>query len=277
MKTLVSALYDGAVVHRRLRPKPHRLRYGVFNILFDLEELPELDRRLRLFSRNRFNMFAFYDRDHGDGRTPLRPYIEDMLKARGIDLAGGPIRLLCMPRVLGFVFNPLSIYFCYRPCGNIAAILYEVSNTFGERHYYLVPSQGNPHFTGVFLQTAEKRFHVSPFLPREMEYHFRVAPPADRIAVSVHVHDAQGLLVAASLSGVKSALTDGALARNFVAYPLLTVKVLAGIHWEALKLWLKGVKVWTKPEQLPERVTVGRQELTETEGRRAAEVSERAA
>ncbi len=277
MTMFTSALYRGAVVHRRLRPKAHRLRYSVFNVLLDLDELQDLDRRLRFFSRNRFNLFSFYDRDHGDGKTPLRSHVETILKRTGIDLAGGPIRLLCMPRVLGFVFNPLSIYFCYRPSGHIAAILYEVSNTFGERHYYLIPASENPDSGEAFAQTAAKRFHVSPFLPRELNYRFRIAPPGERIAVSVHAHDAQGLLVAASISAVKSELTDRALAECFAAYPLLTVKVLAGIHWEALKLWLKGVQIWPKPEQLAERITVGKHEGGAGNEKILEDVSSRAA
>ncbi len=261
MTKFVSALYRGAVVHRRLRPKTHRLRYHVFNILFDLDELPALDRRLRLFSRNRFNLFSFHDRDHGDGKTGLRPYVEAILRAHGIDSGGGPIRLLCMPRVLGFVFNPLSVYFCYRPSGNLSAILYEVSNTFGERHNYLIPVGGNT--VSAISQTANKRFHVSPFLPLNLHYRFRIAPPDRNVSVSVHVHDDDGLLVAASFSAVSTVLTDETLFKTLVAYPLLTLKVVAGIHWEALRLWLKGIKVWSKPEPPEQRITLGREERDE--------------
>jgi DUF1365 family protein len=261
MTKFVSALYRGAVVHRRLRPKPHQLRYHVFNILFDLDELPALDRGLRLFSHNRFNVFSFHDRDHGDGKTPLRAHVESILREHGIDIAGGPVRLLCMPRVLGFVFNPLSVFFCYRPSGNLAAILYEVSNTFGERHNYLIPTGGNT--VSAISQTANKRFHVSPFLPLNLHYRFRTAPPDRNVSVSVHVHDDDGLLVAASFSAVSTVLTDETLFKTLVAYPLLTLKVVAGIHWEALRLWLKGIKVWSKPEPPEQRITLGREERDE--------------
>lgn len=275
MKKLSSALYPGSVVHRRLRPRRHKLRYRVFNILFDLDELPKLDYELRFFSRNRFNFFSFYDRDHGDGKQRLRHYVEGILRKHGIDIAGGPIRLLCMPRVLGYVFNPISVYFCHRSSGELAAILYEVSNTFGERHNYLVPASGSTE--EIVTQASDKRFHVSPFLPLNLRYRFRIAPPAETASVSVHVHDEQGLLVAASFSGQRMELTNGALFMTFVTFPLLTLKVVAGIHWEALKLWLKGVHVWTKPEPPKEPVTLGEDEGDGAKGNVFAGAADRAA
>lgn len=275
MKKFVSGLFRGAVVHRRLRPKTHKLRYNVFNILFDLDELPALDRDLVFLSRNRFNLFSFYDRDFGDGQTPLREHVEAMLRAYGVDIAGGAIRLLCMPRVLGFVFNPLSVYFCYRESGELAATLYEVSNTFGERHYYLIPASGNTE--SVSVHGADKRFHVSPFLPLDLRYRFRIAAPGENVSVSVHVHDREGLIVAASLAGTRTELTNRALFTTFILYPLLTLKVVAGIHWEALKLWLKGIHIWTKPEPLKERVTLGRNEGLEANGNVVARATDRAA
>jgi DUF1365 family protein len=274
MKNFASALYRGAVVHRRLRPVAHKLRYNIFNILFDLDELPTLSRELRLFSHNRFNLFSFHDRDHGDGKTLLREHVEAILNRHGLGVTGGPIRLLCMPRVLGYVFNPISVYFCYRPSGELVAILYEVSNTFGERHSYVIPVSGN---TEVVSQASDKRFHVSPFLPLDLRYRFRIAPPKYVASVSVHVHDRQGLLVAASFSGTRMELTNGALFTTFVTFPLLTLKVVAGIHWEALKLWLKGVKVWTKPEPPERQVTLGVEERYEAKGNVVAGATDRAA
>jgi DUF1365 family protein len=278
MRKFSSALYHGAVVHRRLRPKQHKLRYSIFNILFDLDELPTLSRELRGFSHNRFNLFSFYDRDHGDGKLPLRGSIEAILQRHGVNIAGGPIRLLCMPRMLGFVFNPLSVYFCHRPSGELAATLYEVNNTFGERHYYLVPLSGNTERSQkVILQASSKPFHVSPFLPLDLVYRFRIATPAENAAVSVHVHDQQGLLVAASLSAKRKQLTNGALLRTFVTFPLLTLKVVAGIHWEALKLWLKGVKIHSKPKPPERQVTLGVEERYEAKGNVVAGATDRAA
>lgn len=262
MRQFASALYYGAVLHRRTRPARHRLRYRVFSMLIDLDELPLLDRSLRFFSYNRFNIFSFQDRDHGSGeRRPLRAHIEAVLKRHGIDIDGGAIRLLCMPRILGYVFNPLSVYFCYGHDGKLVAILYEVSNTFGERHNYLIEARGN---TGQTIsQTSKKNFHVSPFLPLDLQYRFRIAPPAGTTAVSVHVHDKAGLILSASLSGERMELTNRALYRTFMLYPLLTLKVVGGIHWEALKLWRKGVKVHTKPSPPELPVTVGREEASE--------------
>jgi DUF1365 family protein len=273
-----SALYQGAVVHRRLRPKQHKLRYSVFNILFDLDELPQLGRGLRAFSHNRFNLFSFYDRDHGNGKGPLREHIEGILTRHGIDIAGGSIKLLCMPRILGFVFNPISVYFCHRPSGELAATLYEVNNTFGERHYYLVPvSENTGQPQKAILQASSKPFHVSPFLPLDLTYRFRIAPPAETAAVSVHVHDQQGLIVVASLSMKRMELTNGALLKTLFTFPLLTLKVVAGIHWEALRLWLKGVKVHTKPEPPERQVTLGVEERYEAKGNVIAGARDRAA
>lgn len=248
-----SALYFGEVVHARLRPRRHRLRYRVFALLVDLDELKHL--RLRLLSHNRFNLFSLHDRDHGPGEAaPLRGHVERQLAAAGIPIDGGPIRLLCSPRVLGYVFNPLSLYFCHRADGTLAAVLYEVSNTFGERHSYLIPAA--PAADGTVRQSCPKRFHVSPFIAMAMTYHFRLAVPAESLSLRIRETDAEGTLLAASLTGRRAALTDRTLARAFLACPLLTLKVIAGIHWEALRLWLKGVPLHDRPPPPPRPVTV---------------------
>jgi uncharacterized protein len=237
-----SALYAGTVMHQRLRPRRHRLRYRVFSLLLDLDELDGVAARLRLFSRNRFNLFSFFDRDHGDGSSePLRVQIERQLMATGIELNGGPIRLLTMPRVLGYVFNPLSVYFCYRRASGLAAIVYEVNNTFGERHNYLIPVSGDS--TGTIHQECAKRFFVSPFLDMDIDYSFRVIPPGSRVGIAISGRDTHGPIIVASLFARRAPLSDTSLALAFVTYPLLTLKVIAGIHWEALRIWLKGVRL----------------------------------
>ena len=157
-----SALYVGAVTHRRVRPKVHQFRYRAFWLLIDLDEVTALTARLKLFSHNRFNLFALHEADLGDGSpTPLRIQAERLLAEAGIDIAGGAIRLLCMPRTLGYSFNPISIYYCHRPGGELAAIIYEVHNTFGERHSYVAAIEAN---SDEIRQNCRKVFYVSPFM-----------------------------------------------------------------------------------------------------------------
>jgi uncharacterized protein len=253
---VASAFYAGAVTHRRLAPTRHRLRYSMFQMLFDLDEAPDLSRRLRLFSHNRFNLFSFHDRDHGDGRAgPLRAYVEETLDAAGIAHGGGPIRLLCMPRLFGHVFNPLSIYYCHRADGTLAAMLYEVNNTFGERHSYLIAVP--PEAAGPIRQSCEKAFHVSPFMDMAMTYGFKVTAPAERITTMISGSAPDGsLILVAAFAGRRRELTDRVLAHALVAYPLLTVKVVAAIHFEALKLILKGLRLRPRPPAPAEAVTV---------------------
>jgi len=243
---IASCLYAGTVMHRRFKPREHRLRYSVFWALLDLDELPRLGKSLRLFSRERFNLFGFYNADHGDGSaTPLRTQVERHLEAAGLTLDGGHIRLLCMPRILGFVFNPISVYYCYHRDGALIALLYEVHNTFGQRHTYLIPVTDSPD--KVLAQQCLKSFYVSPFMDMEIAYSFRVHLPAERIALVIEGSDAKGPVIVASLAGNRNALTDGALLRKFFGFPLMTLKVVAGIHWEALKLWIKGMRLRPRP------------------------------
>jgi len=253
--SLRSSLYVGAVMHRRVRPRPHRLRYRVFWMLLDLDEIGELPRRLWMFSRNRFNAASFYDTDHGDGsRQPLRQQIERHLRQAGIDTEGGAIKLLCMPRIFGYGFNPLSIYFCHRRDDSLAAIVYEVHNTFGERHSYLIPvetARGE-----AIDQHCDKSFYVSPFIAMDMTYAFRIAVPDERVNLAIRAADKDGLLLAAALTGDRVALTNKALLRSLLAYPLLTLKVIGAIHWQALRMWLKGFRLHARPNPPPVPVTV---------------------
>ena len=253
--SLRSALYVGAVLHRRLRPFMHRLRYRVFWILFDLDEIEQLPRRLLLFSHNRFNALSFYDTDHGDGGArPLREQIDGLLRSAGIDLRGGTIRLLCMPRIFGHGFNPLSIFFCYAAGGSLAAMIYEVHNTFGQRHSYLfpVPERGGT----VIEHRCGKEFYVSPFMDMEMTYDFRVALPNQHVSVAIATSDRDGVQLVAALMGDRRILSDAALLRVLITHPLLTLKVIGAIHWHAARMLLKGERLRLRPKPPAALVTV---------------------
>jgi len=249
-----SALYFGVVTHRRSRPKPHRLAYRVFTMLLDLDELDGLGSSLRLFAHNRFGLFSFHGRDHGAGAGDLRHYVEAQLRAAGTDIEGGPIRLLCYPRLLGYVFNPISVYFCHWRDGRLAAMIYQVDNTFGDRHLYVIPVLENG--SGPIHQECAKMLHVSPFMGMDMNYRFRIAPPGASVAVAVEVCDAEGPMLEALFAGRRVDLNDRNLALAFLRYPLMTLKVMAGIHWEALILWRKGLRFHRRPPAPALPVTV---------------------
>src|SRR3954451_3107854 len=243
--TLRSALYVGAVMHRRLRPTLPPFRYRAFSMLIDLDELPALTARLRWVSHQPLNLFALHEADLGDGSTTaLRIQAERRLSAAGIDIAGGSIRLLCMPRTLGYSFNPISIYFCHRPDGELAAIIYEVHNTFGERHDYVSCVESN---TGPVQQSCRKEFYVSPFMDMDLIYDFRLIAPAERVSVRINANKGPDRVITACLTGVRLELTDGALLKWFSWIPLITVKVILAIHWEAFCLRMKGLRVRKRP------------------------------
>jgi DUF1365 family protein len=250
-----SALYFGHVTHARLRPKEHRLAYRIYSLLLDLDELDALHRRLRWFSVDRFNLFSFYRKDRGDGSgSDLRAQVEHAMRALGLQPDGGPIRLLTMPRLLGWAFNPLSIFFCYLQTGELAAILWEVDNTFGERHAYMMPVEA---WTGdEIVQRCDKAFYVSPFMDMDLRYLFTVLPPQDRLSIRIDIFDAEGLLLTARHLARRTELTDAALLKAFFAIPLLTLRVVGGIRWEALKLWLKGVRLRARPSPPAASITV---------------------
>ena len=237
-----SGLYVGTVSHSRLRPFQHSFEYRIFTMLIDIDEIDAIAARLRLFSHNRFNLFGLSDSDHGsrDG-AGLRRWIDQQLAAAGIDLAGGSIMLLSFPRVLGYTFDPLTIWYCYDAGGTLRALLHEVKNTFGEQHGYLVPVAGD------LRHRFDKRFFVSPFMDMDASYEFALNEPADRLAVGITMHDHEGPILRASLRGRRLPLTDTNLLRLFFTHPLLTVKVMSAIHWQGLLLWHKGAPYRKRP------------------------------
>ena len=261
-----SALYVGRVIHTRLRPVRHRLGYKVFSMLIDVDELGALDRGLSLFSRNRFNLFSFHDRDVAAGGGDAAGETRAAMAAAGVD-AGGPLKLLCYPRILGYVFNPLAVWYAHDRAGRLSAILYEVRNTFGGKHSYLIPV-GTEQGGSIIRQSADKAFHVSPFMEMETRYHFRLTRPGESLAVAIRQTGAEGAILNAAFAGTRRALDDRALAAIFLAYPLMTLKVIAAIHWEALKLMARGLRLRPGAPDPAEPVTVVRAAMEKA--RRAA-------
>lgn len=248
-----AALYRGLVRHTRLRPQRHALRYSIFMVLADLQRLEDAARGLRLFSLERFNLFSLYTRDHGDGSTaPLREQIAAHLQHGGIAWDGGPIRMLFMPRMLGYAFNPLTVYYCHRRDESLAAIVYEVHNTFGERHSYLLAVNSGGK---IVHQDAQKCFYVSPFMDMAMRYRFTLAVPDAHLQLAIAGDDADGPLIATSFNATRSAFSDGNLLRACASAPLLGLKVIAGIYWEAFKLWRKGIALRRRPAPPAEAVS----------------------
>ncbi|QPC88612.1 DUF1365 family protein [Mesorhizobium sp. NBSH29] len=235
-----SALYAGTVMHSRSRPKRHKFSYRVFSLLLDLDELPAISASSRLMGHNRPSVLSFHDADHGDGvEGGLRAWIERQLRRAGEFEHAMRIEVLCYPRIFGYVFNPLTVYFCHAPGGGLRAILYEVCNTFGERHTYVIPVAEGAH--GPVRQACAKELYVSPFMPMDCHYQFHIEPPERKVLIRIDESDADGPLLVASFSGERQPLTDRAMLGALIRHPLMTLKVSAGIHWEALKIWKKGV------------------------------------
>ena len=239
-----AVLYFGDVMHARLKPIGHRFSYRVMSLLIDLGRLNEADRQSPLFGVNRAALYSFHEADHGerDGSS-LRRHVERCATEHGIDLSGGRVLLLCYPRLFGYTFNPLSVYFCYRAGGELALVIYEVRNTFGDIHSYVLPVKPNEQSNAGIRQGQDKLFHVSPFVGMTMRYHFRVVPPGERIKLRILETDREGPLLAATFNGRRSALDTAKLLRSLFALPLVTLKIIAAIHWEALRLWLKGARL----------------------------------
>ncbi|MFN3891892.1 MAG: DUF1365 domain-containing protein [Beijerinckiaceae bacterium] len=245
--TTHSAIFAGSVMHRRVRPRRHRLRYSIFSLLFDLDELDTLDARLRLFSRNKFNLFSFHDDDYGfEKGLPLKQQIEALLREAGVQPDGGAVRLLTIPRILGYAFNPLNVYFCYMRAGRLAAIVCEVNNTFGQRHAYVLLAE--PASAGGAMRCAcAKKFYVSPFIGMDLTYDFRITPPEDDVTIAIRGYNDDGTLITAVHTAARVEVSDLSIARTLLSHPLMAIKVIGGIHWEALKIWLKGVRLHERP------------------------------
>ncbi|GAA0554256.1 hypothetical protein FHS83_001720 [Rhizomicrobium palustre] len=234
---MTPALYAGTVMHRRYKQRHHAFRYRVFWGLFDLDEMGA--QGLRLFSYNRPNLFSLYDRDHGDGSdTPLRRQVDVLLARHGLDLRDGKVFLLAMPRTLGYSFNPLSLYFCHDAGSALKAVIYQVHNTFGGRHHYV---QMLDHAAPQIRFSCAKNFYVSPFLEMDLAYRFRLTLPGERVAVAIQASEAGRAVLDAALTAERRPFTDWALFKLALSIPAVTLKVIAAIHWEAVRLRIKGI------------------------------------
>jgi hypothetical protein len=248
-------LYVGHTTHARLKPRPHKFRYQVFQLLVDVDRLDQAFGGLRTLRLGRFGLFSFAERDHGarDGQS-LRTWVEAKLKEAEVQASAVRIRLLCFPRVLGFVFNPLSIFFVHDADERLEAVIYEVNNTFGQTHAYVAPARGD----GAQQQEADKVFFVSPFYGVEGGYRFRISPPMERFDLAINKQVGGETDFVATLSAQQRPLTDGALMRLFFAMPLMTLGVVVAIHWEAVRLWLKGAPFYARPAGPRAGISVGR-------------------
>tara|TARA_B100000579_G_scaffold125627_1_gene101286 strand:+ start:256 stop:1023 length:768 start_codon:yes stop_codon:yes gene_type:complete len=248
-----SCIYTGQVIHKRFKPKKHFFKYNVFSLLIDLSELNELSKELRLFSYNKFNILSFYDSDHGprDG-TSLISWVKDHLINNKINSQGIRIKLLCYPRVWGYVFNPLSIFFVYDKDSNLISILYEVKNTFDEQHTYVFKIDEKSQ---VLEHSCKKKFHVSPFIKMNCLYNFKILKPDSKLSVIINQNDDYGKLLFASQDGVKKEINNKNLAFSYMFHPLMTFKIIGAIHFEAFKLWLKGIKLVKKKLKIKNNIT----------------------
>lgn len=239
------ALYVGQVWHARTTGTGHAFRYRTYMHLFDLDEIGRINGRFRLLGYNRARPVALYDRDHLDG-TPLRAAIEAAVVTRGHAWPGGRVLLLTHCRVAGYVFNPVSFFYCYDRADRLALVVAEVNNTYGERHLYVLPATGAPD------PTAKKAFHVSPFFSLDGTYRFELPAPGETLDVGIDLTVGGARHFRARLQLRKKRLSDGAVLVTLLRYPVVTAQVIAAIHLEALRLWWKGVPFREKPAYAPE-------------------------
>ena len=249
-----SFIYTGNVIHKRFKPKIHYFKYKVFSLLIDLSELEFLDKSLKIFSYNKFNIVSFYDKDHGarDGSS-IKMWVINNLKKNNIDTNNIQIKLLCYPRIFGYVFNPLSVFYVYDNNSNLISILYEVKNTFGEQHTYIFKTDINHN---LIQHTCKKKFHVSPFIEMDCIYFFRLLKPGNKISVIIDQNDKEGKVLYASQDGIRSEMTNANFIKSYLKHPLMTFKIIVAIHFEAFKLWSKGIKLIKKTLKIKNNITI---------------------
>ena len=241
-----SCIYNGFVSHTRYKPVKHSLRYNTFSLFIDLDEIENLSKNNFIFSFNKFNIFSFFNKDHGDrDGLCLKNWVLNKLKKFDINKDINNIKLLCYPRVFGYVFNPLSIFYCYEN-KNLRAVMYEVKNTFNEQHTYIFKVKSNNEIS----QKCKKKFYVSPFMDMETQYEFKLLNPDENLSVLIKQSDKDGIVLTAVQKGSKKEFNMKQLLVNFVLYPLMTLKIIGAIHYEALRLWKKGAKYRSRDNKI---------------------------
>ena len=249
---MTSSIYNGTVIHKRFKPKIHFFKYRVFSLLIDLSELDILDKKINYFSYNKFNLISFFDKDHGerDGSSIVE-WVKKNLNENGLNTKNIKIKLLCYPRILGYVFNPLSVFYVYDINEKLVSILYEVKNTFGEQHTYIFRVENN----SLLQHNCEKKFHVSPFIEMDCNYFFRILKPAEKISVIIDQYQSNEKILYASQDGKRADFTSSELIKSYLKHPLMTFKIISAIHFEAFKLWIKGIRFIKKRLKIKNNIT----------------------
>ena len=250
---MTSSIYNGTVIHKRFKPKTHFFKYSVFSLFIDLSELIYLDKSIKIFSYNKFNLVSFYEKDHGnrDGSS-LIMWVKKNLEDNNIDSKNIKVKLLCYPRILGYVFNPLSVFYIYDINEKIICILYEVKNTFGEQHTYVFKVDNDQNH---YQHNCSKKFHVSPFIEMNCKYFFRLLKPGQKISVIIDQYQSDEKILYASQDGLRVDFTTKELIKSYLKHPLMTLKIISAIHFEAFKLWVKGIKFIKKKLKIKNNIT----------------------
>ena len=248
-----SCIYIGSVIHKRFKPKKHFFKYSVFSLFLDLDEINELDQQIPFFSYNKFNILSFFDKDHGyrDGSS-IKNWLIHVLQKKNISTINIKIKILCYPRIFGYVFNPLSIFFIYDKDSNPIAILYEVKNTFGEQHTYIFRVNNDQN---LYQHNCTKKFHVSPFIEMNCKYFFRLLKPGEKISVIIDQYQTDEKILYASQDGQRVDFNTKELIKSYIKHPLMTFKIILAIHFEAFKLWAKGIKFIKKKIKTRNNIT----------------------
>ena len=249
---MTSSIYNGTVIHKRFKPKIHFFKYKVFSLLLDLSDLNRLDKDISFFSYNTFNLISFFDKDHGerDGSS-LFEWVKKNLVENNINSENIKIKLLCYPRIFGYVFNPLSVFFVYDNQENLISILYEVKNTFGEQHTYIFKVENN----NLLQHNCSKKFHVSPFIEMNCNYFFKILKPAEKISIIIDQYQLDDKILFASQDGRRADFNSKELLKSYIKHPLMTFKIISAIHFEAFKLWAKGIRFVKKKFKIKNNIT----------------------